>query len=133
MLKCPEWNDDEIRQLGRGIKSAVVEWRKQTRCQKRRIAWSATVYIASINHINGSFSPIFDREYFCENRDDRIKTSREIMIEERKLRDGYTRCEGCGLVWKPFLIGKAICTKCKIKRRNKETSNERHATSQLSS
>lgn len=51
-LQCPDWADDEIETLGRGLIQGVRVWRLQKEIARERLAWNAENYLRRIDTAN---------------------------------------------------------------------------------
>jgi 5-methylcytosine-specific restriction endonuclease McrA len=47
-LRTPDWGDDELEELGEGLRREAERWQKLVSSAKRRNAWSAVAYLQSI-------------------------------------------------------------------------------------
>jgi len=52
VLNTPDWSEGEIKQIGRGMKAKVISWKIKKELVQERLAWSADLYLASIDHNN---------------------------------------------------------------------------------
>lgn len=48
LAHLPEWSDDELDEIGYGIREGILQCRGESRRAKRRVAWNAMVYLQSI-------------------------------------------------------------------------------------
>lgn len=48
LINTPEWSQDEIRELGRNLKTSVKGWANKRTVVMRRLAWNPIAYIAGI-------------------------------------------------------------------------------------
>jgi hypothetical protein len=51
-LECPDWADEEIETLGRGLIQGVMAWRAQKKIIRERLAWNAERYLNRIDQAN---------------------------------------------------------------------------------
>jgi hypothetical protein len=49
-LNTPDWDDEEIAELGYNLRTNVTAWQEQKKIARTRIAWNAEPYLASIDH-----------------------------------------------------------------------------------
>lgn len=49
VLETPEWSDEELSELGRGLKEDITKWRNLRRTVLRRIVWNAESYLKNID------------------------------------------------------------------------------------
>ena len=68
-LKSIPWDDEEVSEIGRGLRRSIEIWRKQRKIAEQRIAWNAESYLASIDHTN-AFARIFVEEDHSVKRRD---------------------------------------------------------------
>ena len=52
VLKCPDWTEKDLSELGHNLKSGVLEWQIKKSKLSRRLAWNAIKYLISIDHNN---------------------------------------------------------------------------------
>jgi hypothetical protein len=52
LLESLDWENSEIKELGRNLKGKISSWEKRKKIERGRIAWNAVFYLASIDHGN---------------------------------------------------------------------------------
>lgn len=92
----PDWSFEQIEELGYNLRSCVEPWRSNNLRLKRRIAWNAISYIASIDRFN-VFAPTYVARRLIEQEsvttlllDESLKENsmKKETPQERKIRQG---------------------------------------------
>ena len=107
VLRTPDWSSEELAELGPNLRNEAIRWVLKKRHVQERLAWSAVIYLDSIDHHN-----VFAAW--------RVETETTTWNEKRLLRilsggNGNEEihrnlCQSCGKVVPDH---RKLCTRCR--------------------